>query len=234
MNKKAHCVILSGSGISEESGLQTFRGTGGLWEGHRLEEVASPEAWERDPELVLRFYNMRRQALRSVKPNAAHEALVDLEQNYRVSVVTQNVDDLHERAGSSNVLHLHGELRYARSSGDSGYRVHLGDRDISLGDCCPQGHQLRPDIVWFGEDVAAIRDALSVVATADSLIVVGTSLVVYPAASLIHFVPQRCRKWLVDPSIPPHIETSEWEVIPEKATVGLPKLVGKLIKEAVG
>ncbi|NDV62599.1 NAD-dependent deacylase [Puniceicoccales bacterium CK1056] len=225
------CVILSGSGVSEESGIQTFRGSGGLWEGYKLEEVATPEAFERDPELVLRFYNMRRKAVREADPNKAHHAIARLETHFDVMVITQNVDDLHERAGSSKVLHLHGELLRARSSQDPGYRVHLGQKDIFLGDLDPAGNQLRPDVVWFGEEVPAIAEAAGIVEMADILIVIGTSLVVYPAASLIHHAPLDCRRFVIDPCIPGSIPLGGWDCIQKKATEGMNELLKELIPE---
>jgi NAD-dependent protein deacetylases, SIR2 family len=184
-------VVLSGAGISAESGLQTFRGADGLWEGHRVEDVATPEAWAADPGLVLEFYNKRRRAVREAEPNVAHRALVDLERAYDVRIVTQNVDDLHERAGSSQVLHLHGEVLKARSTRNPRLVWHLGERDIKLGDVCELGSQLRPHIVWFGEMVPAMDDAVELVAEADVLLVVGTSLQVYPAAGLVFEAPKK-------------------------------------------
>ena len=169
-------VVLSGAGISAESGLQTFRGADGLWEGHRVEDVATPEAWAANPGLVLDFYNQRRRAVLAAEPNAAHRALVELERAYDVRIVTQNVDDLHERAGSSQVLHLHGEVMLARSTRDPRLVRHLGERDIELGDVCELGSQLRPHIAWFGEMVPAMDEAVELVAEADVLLVVGTSL----------------------------------------------------------
>ena len=187
-------VVLTGAGISAESGLQTFRGPDGLWEGHRVEDVATPEAWAANPGLVLEFYNQRRRGVRQAQPNAAHLALVDLEGAYDVRIVTQNVDDLHERAGSSNVLHLHGEVRKARSTRDSSLIRDLDDSDIHLGDLCERGSQLRPHIVWFGEMVPAMDEAVELVAEADVLLVVGTSLQVYPAAGLVFEAPRRARR----------------------------------------
>ena len=194
-----HIVVLSGAGISAESGIPTFRGSGGLWFSHRIEDVATPEAFARDPGLVLDFYNQRRTQLQHVRPNEAHKALVRLEQGRRVSVVTQNVDNLHERAGSSSVLHLHGQLCRARSSVDPEWSVDIGYRPIHLGDLCPLGSQLRPDVVWFGEPVPMMDRARSVVAKADMLIVVGTSLAVYPAAFLVHDAPASARIVVIDP-----------------------------------
>lgn len=182
-----HIVILSGAGISAESGLATFRGQGGLWEQYSVYDLATPEAFQAHPDRVLRFYNERRNQVRAAQPNAAHKALAALETGYRVSVVTQNVDDLHERAGSSHVLHLHGEILKARSSRDPA-RVYALSGNIELGDLCDLGSQLRPDVVWFGEAVPRLQDAAVLMATADRVLVVGTSLEVYPAASLLDYV----------------------------------------------
>ncbi|MGB0257031.1 MAG: Sir2 family NAD-dependent protein deacetylase [Coraliomargarita sp.] len=170
-------VVLTGAGISAESGLKTFRDAGGLWEGYRIEDVATPEAWFDAPDLVLEFYNMRRRQLYEVEPNAAHRALVELEKHHDVHIITQNVDNLHERAGSSQVLHLHGELDTARSTDDESLLIELHGRDIELGDKCPKGSQLRPHIVWFGESVPMMSEAERIVRQADVLLVVGTSLV---------------------------------------------------------
>lgn len=226
------CIVLSGSGVSEESGIQTFRGNGGLWDGYRFEEVATPQAFQRDPEMVLRFYNMRRRAVREARPNRAHQVLARLEETFDVTVVTQNVDDLHERAGSSKVLHLHGELLYARSSRDPAYRVHLGKKDIALGDVDPSGHQLRPDVVWFGEAVPAFVEAIPIMESADILIVVGTSLVVYPAASLIHYAPPHCRKFIIDPATPGSIPLGGFHCIQKKATEGMDELLAEILRGA--
>ena len=182
---RKNVVVFTGAGMSVESGLQTFRGDGGLWEGHRVEDVATPEAWAKDPVLVLEFYNKRRRKVRAAQPNAAHRALVDLESAYDVRIVTQNVDDLHERAGSMHVLHLHGEVLYARSTRDPSHTQYLGDTDIALGDTCPLGSQLRPHIVWFGEMVPAMDEAARIVSQADIFVCVGTSLQVFPAANMV-------------------------------------------------
>ncbi len=224
-------VVLSGAGISAESGLQTFRGAGGLWEGHRVEDVASPQAWASNPRLVLEFYNQRRRAVRAAEPNAAHRALVDLERKYDVRVVTQNVDDLHERAGSSRVLHLHGEIMLARSTRDRNLVTHLGERDIELGDLCELGSQLRPHIVWFGEMVPAMDEAVELVAEADVLLVVGTSLQVYPAAGLVFEAPRNARRIVVNPDVPERIDGPRFEIIAEPATVGVPEIVARLLAE---
>jgi NAD-dependent deacetylase len=222
-------VVLSGAGISAESGLQTFRGAGGLWEGHRVEDVASPRAWATNPGLVLEFYNQRRQAVRKAVPNAAHRALVDLERTYEVCIVTQNVDDLHERAGSSHVLHLHGEIMLARSTRDGTLVTHLGDRDIKLGDLCALGSQLRPHIVWFGEMVTALDEAAGLVVGADVLLVVGTSLQVQPAAGLVFEAPARARRIVVNPEVPEQVGGPGFEVVASPATVGVPRVVAGLL-----
>ncbi len=225
-------VVISGAGISAESGLKTFRGADGLWRGYRPEEVASPEAWRRDPELVLDFYNERRRAVREAKPNAAHRALVELERAYDVRIVTQNVDDLHERAGSSRVLHLHGEIRTARSTKDPALVTPLGDGDINLGDRCALGSQLRPHIVWFGEPVPAMEEAADLVREADVVLVVGTSLVVYPAASLVFEARKDARRIVVNPEIPDMAVRGGFEAVAKPATVGVPEVVAKLMAEA--
>ena len=224
-------VVLTGAGISAESGLKTFRGDGGLWEGHRVEDVATPDAWARDPALVLEFYNERRRQVRAAQPNAAHKALVDLEQAYDVHVVTQNVDDLHERAGSSQVLHLHGEILLARSTQDPNSTKHLGDTDIALGDTCPLGSQLRPHIVWFGEEVPALEDAAKIVARADIFLCVGTSLQVYPANSLIFAAPRRARRIVINPEVPDLVPQDVCECIATTACEGVPALVDSLLRE---
>jgi NAD-dependent deacetylase len=225
-------VVLTGAGISAESGLQTFRGADGLWEGHRIEDVATPEAWAANPALVLDFYNQRRQAVRAAQPNAAHRALVGLERAYDVRVVTQNVDDLHERAGSTQVLHLHGEIMLARSTRDPRLVRHLGEADIGLGDLCERGSQLRPHIVWFGEMVPAMDEAVELVAEADVLLVVGTSLQVYPAAGLVFEAPRRTRRIVVNPEVPEQVGGAGFEVVPKPATVGVPEVVAGLLEKA--
>ncbi len=225
-------VVLTGAGISAESGLQTFRGADGLWEGHRIEDVATPEAWAANPALVLDFYNQRRRAVRASQPNAAHRALVDLERAYDVRVVTQNVDDLHERAGSTQVLHLHGEIMLARSTRDPSLIRHLGEADIQLGDLCERGSQLRPHIVWFGELVPAMDEAVELVAEADILLVVGTSLQVYPAAGLVFEAPRKARRIVVNPEVPEKVAGPAFEVVVKPATVGVPEVVAGLLGDA--
>ena len=200
---RRHIVVLSGAGISAESGIPTFRGSGGVWFKHRIEDVATPEAFFRDPERVLEFYNQRRAQLETVLPNAAHTALVQLEQGHTVTVITQNVDNLHERAGSSTVLHLHGQLCRARSSVDPDVTVDVGYGPIRMGDSCPLGSQLRPDVVWFGEPVPMMDTARGMVARADVLLIIGTSLAVYPAAYLAHDAPPSAEVHIVDPEAQP-------------------------------
>ena len=192
-------VVLTGAGISAESGLKTFRGAGGLWEGHRVEDVASPEAWHRNPEMVLKFYNERRQQLGDVEPNDAHRLLAELERDYDVQIVTQNVDDLHERAGSDKVLHLHGELRKCRCTVEEHLVYEMDKDELEWGETCPNGHQLRPHIVWFGEEVPKLQEAAWHFTQADIQLVIGTSLKVYPAASLIHYAPADIDSYLIDP-----------------------------------
>lgn len=222
-------VVLSGAGISAESGISTFRDAGGLWENHRIEEVATYEAWERNPELVLKFYNQRRKQLLEVKPNAGHCSLVKLEEKFDVQIITQNVDDLHERAGSKKVLHLHGELRKVRSTADPNLVYELDGWELNKDDLCEKGSQLRPHIVWFGEAVPMIVPAAKISSEADIFIVVGTSMLVYPAAGLIDYVPVKSPKYLVDPNAREIRHISNLTVIPEKAGTGLVKLVDELL-----
>jgi NAD-dependent deacetylase len=218
-----HIVVLTGAGISAESGIKTFRDADGLWEGHDVMEVATPEGFDANPELVLDFYNQRRKQLFEVEPNQAHVDLAELEHNYKVSIITQNVDDLHERAGSQNVIHLHGELLKARSTIDVNDIQHW-TTDIKTGDTCDKGYQLRPHIVWFGEDVPMIEKAVEICETADILIIIGTSMQVYPAASLMHYVPQNTPTFFVDPK--PNIESKKHlTVIAETATIGMKQIV---------
>jgi NAD-dependent deacetylase len=193
-------VVLTGAGMSQESGLMTFRDMGGLWEQYDVTEVASPIAWENDQELVLRFYNERRRQLLEVEPNAGHTGLAELENYFNVEIITQNVDDLHERAGSSNILHLHGELRKARSTADPSLITEIDGWELRTGDLCTKGSQLRPHIVWFGESVPAIEEAISIVQDADIFVIIGTSLNVYPAAGLIDYAPRDIPIYLIDPN----------------------------------
>lgn len=224
MSERLRFVVLSGAGISAESGLRTFRDGDGLWEEHRVEDVATPEAFARDPELVLRFYNERRAQVRQAQPNPAHLALAALEERAEVQIVTQNIDDLHERAGSTRVLHLHGEILKARSVADAHTLYELADRDIALGDLAPDGAQLRPHVVWFGEAVPALEQAIPLVARADVLLVVGTSLAVYPAASLVHYTAPHCRTIVVDPGST-QLAADGALHLAEAASSGVPKAI---------
>lgn len=225
----SHIVVLSGAGISADSGLATFRDAGGLWEGYNIEEVATIDGWHRDKEKVLDFYNMRREQVFNAEPNAGHHAIANLEEEFDVTVVTQNVDNLHERAGSTYVLHLHGLLSEARSEDDPDFVIEIGSEPIELGDKAPDGSQLRPNVVWFGEPVPMIEKAVEAVVDADIFIVVGTSLAVYPAAGLVNYSPDGIPKYLVDPSETEMRITSEWEHIRETAAIGLPSLAKKLL-----
>jgi len=222
-------VILTGSGISRESGIKTFRETGGLWEEHRIEEVATYEAWEQNPELVLEFYNQRRKQLLDAEPNPAHYALVELEKKYDVQIITQNVDDLHERAGSKNILHLHGELLKSRSTINPDMVYDIDGWELKLGDVCEKGSQLRPHIVWFGEAVPMITNASIISQQADIFIVIGTSMAVYPAAGLIGYVPENKPKYIVDPNANNIGYVSNLTIIKENAGKGVPELVEKLL-----
>lgn len=215
--------VLTGAGISAESGLKTFRDSNGLWEGHDVMEVASPEGFERNPELVLDFYNQRRRQLKEVVPNAAHKAIADLETQFDVYVITQNVDNLHEQAGSSEVIHLHGELFKVRSTYDPSHILEWKE-DLCLGDLCEFGYQLRPHIVWFGEAVPMMEVAAQKVMDSDLLLIVGTSMQVYPAASLMHYAPNHAMVFFVDPN-PTLVSTERIRVISERATTGVPKAI---------
>jgi NAD-dependent deacetylase len=222
-----HLVILTGAGMSAESGLKTFRDANGLWEGHDVTEVATPEGFQANPELVLEFYNQRRRQLLEVKPNSAHYDIAQLEKDYNVSIITQNIDDLHERAGSTNVIHLHGELLKARSTFDS-TDIQEWKTDLLLGHTCKKGYQLRPHIVWFGEAVPMIDIAIDICNTTDILLIIGTSMQVYPAASLIHYVPKGIPMYFIDPK--PSLESKQnLTVISESATLGVKQFI-ELIK----
>ena len=223
-------IVLTGAGISAESGLKTFRGSDGLWEGHDVTAVASPEGFMKDPELVLRFYNERRVQARNSQPNQGHLGLVALEEHFEVQIITQNVDDLHERAGSANILHLHGELTKVRSVTDPSYIIETQD-DINLGDIAPDGGQLRPHIVWFGEEVPMIIPAAELITTADIVVVIGTSMVVYPAAGLLDYAPAGTPIYVIDPNKPSMNYLPNVEFIVEPASVGVSILMEKLLKE---
>ena len=228
--KKEKIIKFSGAGVSAESGLKTFRDNNGLWENHKVTEVATPEAWKKDPEMVLRFYNMRRNQLQQVEPNPAHFALVELEKQFEVVVITQNIDDLHEQAGSSNVIHLHGELNKVRSEKYSNL-IYKTNRDIKLGDQCEKGFQLRPHVVWFGEEVPMMDKAIRELINAKYLLVIGTSLSVYPAANIAHYFPKQNPAFLIDPNIPEIDFDSNWTLVKEVASVGVPIVVKKLLNK---
>jgi NAD-dependent protein deacetylases, SIR2 family len=222
-------VVLTGAGVSAESGIRTFRDSGGLWEEYDVMEVASIEGWNKNPQLVLEFYNQRRRQLETVEPNAAHKALAEAQSHFNVFIITQNVDNLHERAGSRNVLHLHGELTKARPTNNPKKIIDIGYNDIKWGDTLDD-YQLRPHVVWFGEEVPMMNEAIKLVQTAEIFAVIGTSLNVYPAAGLLDFAPKGCPIYLVDPN-----EISIWRrdvtVIKEKASVGVPKLIEMIKNE---
>ncbi|MDI1232671.1 MAG: NAD-dependent deacylase [bacterium] len=225
-------VILSGAGMSAESGISTFRDAGGLWEGHDIMEVASPEGWRKNPELVTEFYNKRRLQLAEVEPNAGHLALKLLEAENQVTIITQNVDDLHERAGSNTIVHLHGELTKMRSSEYENDIYEVGYEAISYGTLCSKGTLLRPHIVWFGEAVPMIDKAIDMISNAQVLIIVGTSLEVYPAAGLMHYAPTDCLIYLIDPNRHQNLNNSRIELIKDTAANALPKLVTELISKS--
>lgn len=214
-----HIVVLTGAGMSAESGIKTFRDEDGLWEGYDVRQVASPEGFRNNPELVLDFYNQRRRQLKEVQPNKAHKDLADLEHHYKVTIVTQNIDDLHERAGSTNVVHLHGELLKVRSTGNPN-DIKTWTKDINLGDRCHKGYQLRPHIVWFGEEVPMIENAVNICTTADVLVIIGTSMQVYPAASLKNYVQPNIPIYYIDPK-PATLNDSKVSVIAKSATEGM-------------
>ncbi|GGH19409.1 NAD-dependent deacylase [Sphingobacterium alkalisoli] len=228
MKKKV--VVFTGAGISVDSGLQTFRGDDGLWEGYNLEEVATPQAWIRNPELVQRFYNERRSICRRAKPNAAHKALVALEEQYDVAIITQNIDDLHERAGSSYVLHLHGEIMKAQSTKNPNLIYPIHSDNLEMGQLCELGTQLRPHVVWFGESVPNMAPAIEATSIADIFIVVGTSLQVYPAANLLYETAVSCEIIVIDPNANNFKVPSNTRVIRDTATAGLSALVESMTK----
>jgi len=228
---KKRIVVLTGAGISAESGLRTFREMGGLWEEYDVMEVASPQAWERNPELVTRFYNERRKQLLNCHPNEGHLILHELEKYFDVEIITQNVDDLHERAGSSKILHLHGELKKARSTADSSLVYKLDHWELTAESKCEKGSRLRPHIVWFGEEVPAISKAAEIVSKADILIIVGTSMNVYPAAGLIDYTPSNCPIYIIDPNEVNMSSYGNRTFIKEKASIGMKKLFKLLVPE---
>ena len=224
-------VVLTGAGMSAESGLKTFRDSDGLWENHNVYDVATPEAWARDPELVLNFYNDRRNQVIKANPNKAHLALAELEINFHVTIITQNIDNLHERGGSTRVLHLHGEIDLARSSVEASLIYPLNGAEIKMGDTCEKGSQLRPNIIWFGEPVPMIEEATPIVEMADIVLVIGTSLAVYPAAGLVNYAPHFAEKYYINPQGLDGMNIHDFNVIEKKAGDGVPALVNHLMEE---
>ncbi len=224
-------VVLSGAGISAESGIKTFRDAGGLWEGHDVMQVASPEGWLADQELVLNFYNQRRKQALTATPNKGHRIIADLEQFFDVVVVTQNVDDLHEKAGSSHVIHLHGELFKARSTSDDNLIYDINGWELKTGDLCEKGSQLRPHIVWFGESVPLLDKAIQETIKADYFIVIGTSLQVYPAASLLQYAPSSIPKFIIDPNMPAVSPQSNLHLIEKGGTEGMSEVRNLLFQQ---
>jgi len=225
---KKKLVVLSGAGISAESGVKTFRDSNGLWKNHRIEEVASPIAWQNNPKMVLEFYNIRRKQLFEVEPNAAHYALAEIQKLFDVQIITQNVDDLHERAGSKNVLHLHGELKKARSTSDESLVYELKSWELNLGDKCELGSQLRPHIVWFGEAVNNIEKAVEISKSADIFMIIGTSMLVFPAAGLLDFVGHNTPKYYIDPYAVKPASVHNLKIINEKAGIAIPQVLDEL------
>jgi NAD-dependent deacetylase len=232
--KKPIISVLTGAGISAESGISTFRGNGGLWDGYHIEEVASPEGWYNDFRKVLNFYNLRRSNVVQAKPNLAHIVLAELEEFMEVRIITQNVDDLHERAGSSSIMHLHGEIRKSRSTAFPNLIYDVEGETLNEGDLCEMGFQLRPHIVWFGEEVPLIGPAADWIAESDVLAIIGTSLNVYPAAGLIHAARPSIPKFIIDPDIPETVNFPEFFPIPENATTGVAILRSRLLQMYFG
>ena len=226
-------VVLTGAGISAESGIPTFRDANGLWEGHDVMEVASPEGWHKNPELVLEFYNQRRKAALDVKPNRGHQILAELESHFDVTIVTQNIDNLHERAGSSRVVHLHGEIFKCRSTKDENLIYDMKGWELNLGDLCDKGAQLRPHIVWFGEMVPMMGTAARLAMEAEIFLVVGTSLLVYPAAGLIDYVDDQVPKFIVDPKLPEVRSRENLYLYQEKASTGMEKVKSELLEKYI-
>ncbi|MGC6531658.1 MAG: SIR2 family NAD-dependent protein deacylase [Flavobacteriales bacterium] len=221
---KQHLVVLTGAGISAESGIPTFRGSDGLWEGHDIYQVSSPDGWAADPKLVLDFYNMRREKVLEVAPNPGHHILAELEAHYQVDIITQNIDDLHERAGSTRIMHLHGEIRKARSTANPALVQDIDGPHLNWGELCPAGSQLRPHIVWFGEAVPLIEPAAALVASADVFVVVGTSLNVYPAAGLVQVARPEIPKYIIDPAVPEVTGVRNLTAIEDVGSRGLAQL----------
>lgn len=223
-------VILTGAGISAESGLKTFRDSDGLWEGYNIEDVATPEAWQRNPALVQQFYNERRKTVLEAQPNAAHYALARLEEKFDVTIITQNIDDLHERGGSTNVVHLHGIITRSQSDKNPNLTYPIDGWEIKMGELCELGSQLRAHVVWFGEAVPMIEKAAQICSKADLFILVGSSLAVYPAAGLVNYVRRNVPKYIIDPKIP-YLSDTTFTKIEEKASVGVVQLVDELLSE---
>jgi NAD-dependent deacetylase len=228
---RKHIVVLTGAGISAESGLPTFRDNDGLWKTHDVYKLASPEGWNEDFKLVLDFYNFRRNKVREAQPNLAHFLLAELESAFDVDIITQNIDNLHERAGSKKVLHLHGEIMKAQSSSDSSFVYDLGNRDILPGDTCEKGSQLRPFVVWFGEAVPLLADGIEIVRSSDIFMVIGTSMVVYPAAGLIDYVPSNAEVIVIDKKIPQFGQRKNLMLVEDTAVKGVGLVVNKLLKK---
>lgn len=222
-------IILTGAGISAESGLKTFRDSDGLWEGYDIEEVATPQGWRKNPALVQEFYNMRRKSVLEAQPNAAHYALVKLEEKYDVTIITQNIDDLHERAGSTKVVHLHGIITRSQSDVDPTLTYPIDGWELKMGDVCELGSQLRAHVVWFGEDVPMIETAARICSGADVFMLIGTSLAVYPAAGLINYVPNFAPQYIIDPNIPQVRQSALVHKIEARATIGVPQVVEELL-----
>ena len=230
--KKKRIVVLTGAGISAESGLGTFRDKGGLWDEYDINEVATPEAWEKNPHLVIEFYDIRRDLVVKAEPNAAHLALAKLEEYFDVQIITQNIDDLHERAGSKNILHLHGEILKARSINNAENLIYIGGKKIKWGDVAPDGNQLRPHVVWFGEAVPKMYEAEDMVRGADIFMIIGTSLNVYPAANLIYASPQKTNKYIVDLNELTNVKYKNLNHIQGKASEKVPELIETLIQDS--
>jgi NAD-dependent deacetylase len=230
MDNRKRLVVLSGAGVSAESGISTFRDSGGLWEGHAVMEVASPEGWRKNPALVQEFYNQRRKQAQACQPNQAHSILASLEEFFEVKIITQNVDSLHEKAGSSHVIHLHGELNKAQSSIDPNLVYDLDHWEIKMGACCEKGSQLRPNVVWFGEPVPMMTPAIRLAQKADFFLVIGTSLQVYPAAGLVDYVPNHAEIFVVDPKAIEFRMNNRVKVFEDIATVGMQKVKEHLME----
>jgi NAD-dependent deacetylase len=227
---KKKLVIFSGAGVSAESGIGTFRDAGGLWEQYKIEDVATPEAWKRNPDLVTDFYNQRRKQVIAAQPNNAHSLIATLEKEFQVDVITQNIDDLHERAGSTNILHLHGNIRLAKSSGPKQEEKYypIQGWELTAKDKCPDGYRLRPHVVWFGEEVPALNEAVKILQEADLLVVIGTSLQVYPAAGLIHAVPDDCKCYVIDPNTTEFNTPAHFMKITAIASEGMKELIQRI------